>query len=72
MQIIQALPFRFDKAAARRPTRPRRSDATPVRRRETSGGPQDRAFYSCGCGYAFTADVTTSVACPHCRTAQAW
>ena len=36
------------------------------------GGPQDNALYACACGYAFTAPVTTSVACPHCGTDQAW
>jgi hypothetical protein len=33
---------------------------------------QDSALYSCGCGYVFTAAVTTSVGCPHCGTDQAW
>jgi hypothetical protein len=37
-----------------------------------SGGPEDRAFYTCSCGYAFDAAVTTSVSCPHCGAAQAW
>jgi hypothetical protein len=36
------------------------------------GGPQDRALYSCDCGYAFKASVSTSVGCPHCGTRQAW
>ena len=36
------------------------------------GGPEDRALYSCACGYVFTAPVTTSVDCPHCGTEQAW
>jgi hypothetical protein len=42
------------------------------RRARESGGPEDRAFYTCSCGYAFDAHVTTSVACPHCGTTQAW
>jgi hypothetical protein len=42
------------------------------RRARESGGPEDRAFYTCSCGYAFDADVSTSVACPHCGTEQAW
>lgn len=42
------------------------------KRARESGGPEDRAFYTCSCGYAFEADVSTSVACPHCGTAQAW
>jgi hypothetical protein len=37
-----------------------------------AGGPQDRALYSCGCGHAFKASVSTSVGCPRCGTRQAW
>ena len=37
------------------------------------GGPsEDRALYSCNCGYVFAALVSTSVDCPHCGDAQAW
>jgi rubrerythrin len=32
----------------------------------------DRAFYSCQCGYVFEAPVSTSVGCPHCGGTQAW
>jgi hypothetical protein len=42
------------------------------RRARQSGGPEDRAFYTCSCGYAFDAAVSTSVACPHCGATQAW
>jgi hypothetical protein len=42
------------------------------RRLRASGGPEDVAFYTCGCGFAFQADVSTSVACPHCGAGQAW
>ncbi len=41
-------------------------------RAKRSGGPEDHALYSCHCGYAFKAEVTTSVGCPHCGTSQAW
>jgi hypothetical protein len=41
-------------------------------RAKRSGGPEDIALYSCGCGYAFKAPVSTSVGCPHCDTNQAW
>jgi rubrerythrin len=41
-------------------------------RLRASGGPDDRAQYTCGCGYVWEADVSASVACPHCGTAQAW
>jgi len=33
---------------------------------------QDRATYTCDCGYVFEAQVMTTVACPHCQTPQAW
>ena len=60
---------------------PRRAHLTSVpappelkaeQRARESGGPEDRAFYTCSCGYAFDADVSTSVTCPHCGTGQAW
>jgi predicted Zn-ribbon and HTH transcriptional regulator len=30
------------------------------------------ASYVCGCGYVFSAPVSTTVTCPHCRADQAW
>jgi hypothetical protein len=36
------------------------------------GATEDVALYACGCGYAFKAEPTTSVGCPHCGTHQAW
>ena len=59
---------------------PRRNDfqvadlrpATPVPRRPRADSPQDSATYSCQCGFVFVATVSTSVACPHCGSAQAW
>lgn len=42
------------------------------RRLRASGGPNDRAQYACGCGFVWEADVSASVACPHCGAAQAW
>jgi len=66
----------------RRPKRraARRTDTTPpltpeaveTRDARRGGGPEDRALYSCMCGYAFKANVTTTVDCPHCGTEQAW
>jgi rubrerythrin len=47
-------------------------DGPEKRRARESGGPDDRAMYTCSCGYVFEADVTTSVACPHCGAGQAW
>lgn len=43
-----------------------------VQRVQEAGGPEDHASYSCACGYLFSADVSTSVTCPHCGTDQAW
>jgi hypothetical protein len=42
------------------------------RRARAAGGPEDRAHYHCGCGYVFEASVSTTVACPHCGSGQAW
>ena len=63
-------------APARLAPRPRSqsptTDLADERRMRESGGPDDRAMYTCSCGYVFEADVTTSVTCPHCGTGQAW
>jgi hypothetical protein len=59
----------------RLPGRRERGDVhrrSPNEQARRAGGPQDRALYTCGCGYAFTAAVSTSVGCPHCGTDQAW
>jgi rubrerythrin len=48
------------------------ADLADERRMRESGGPDDRAVYTCACGYVFEADVSTSVTCPHCGTGQAW
>ena len=53
----------------------RRPSARPLRATTSArraGGPQDRALYSCACGHAFKASVSTSVGCPRCGTRQAW
>ncbi len=42
------------------------------RRMRGAGGPDDRACYSCSCGYVFLAPVSTTVQCPHCHTEQSW
>jgi hypothetical protein len=43
-----------------------------VQRVRDAGGPIDLASYTCGCGYLFSASVSTSVICPHCGADQAW
>jgi hypothetical protein len=47
-------------------------DLLAERRHRASVAPEDQAHYGCSCGYQFQAPVSTSVACPHCGTAQAW
>jgi hypothetical protein len=55
------------------PASPWDDDAHPHERRaRESGGPVDIAHYSCSCGYAFEAAVSTTVSCPHCGAGQAW
>lgn len=71
MQLTSHLPFRHDKPA-RRVARTRTRDSKAVEIARRAGGPQDHALYNCGCGYVFTAAVSTSVGCPHCGTNQAW
>jgi hypothetical protein len=44
----------------------------PEHRYRDAGGPEDMAVYSCGCGFVFEHAVSTSVACPHCGSGQAW
>jgi hypothetical protein len=43
-----------------------------VQRAREAGGPLDTASYTCQCGYLFRANVSTTVACPHCGVDQAW
>jgi len=55
-----------ERLSAARPSGP------PARGAPHGGPSQDRALYTCECGYAFEALVTTSVGCPHCTRTQAW
>jgi hypothetical protein len=43
-----------------------------VERHQSAGGPEDRAYYRCGCGLGFHAEVSSTVGCPRCGSAQAW
>ena len=77
MQLTTRLPTRRQARPARpsRPARPAPApELQPAERRDArrAGGPEDQALYTCVCGYAFTAAVTTSVDCPHCGQGQAW
>ena len=35
-------------------------------------GIEDRALYSCECGFVWKGEVTASPCCAHCGTPQAW
>jgi hypothetical protein len=48
------------------------ADHPAERRHRACVSPEDSALYTCGCGFAFTAPVSTSVACPQCGSGQAW
>ena len=58
------------RQAPSRDTRP----AMPVSqvRARRGSGIEDRALYSCQCGFAWTGEVTASPCCAHCGTPQAW
>jgi hypothetical protein len=71
MQLAHRMPFRWEAKSRKRPApSPAAISATQAARRGTAS--MDRALYSCACGFAFKAEVTTSVGCPHCGTSQAW
>ena len=73
MQLTTRLPKRRSRPARRLHDRvPLSREAAETRDARRGGGPEDRALYSCMCGFAFKATVTTSVDCPHCGTEQAW
>ena len=73
MHLTTHLPKRRSTRSTRR-KRPAAltPEAAETRDARRGGGPEDRALYSCMCGFAFTAKVTTSVDCPHCGSEQAW
>jgi hypothetical protein len=68
-------PARHGRRAQTAPAQPKRPAVIEPESRSSArrgGGPEDSALYSCMCGFAFKAAVTTSVGCPHCGTQQAW
>jgi hypothetical protein len=75
---VRSLPFPHRSTSGRRlhvvpePDPPPEPMHPAERRMRDAGGPDDRATYSCGCGFLFEAAVSTSVSCPHCATVQAW
>jgi rubrerythrin len=74
MQLTRAItrPKQREHARHARPTAAARPASSAQARAKRSGGPEDVALYTCQCGYAFKAAVTTSVGCPACGADQAW
>ncbi len=69
----RALPLSLPKRRPRRRLPARLVPISPARERnQRANVSEDAALYSCGCGYVFKAEVTTTVGCPHCGEAQAW
>jgi hypothetical protein len=68
-------PRRLGQAPARRATEPRQQrPAVPASQAgaRRGSGIEDRALYSCECGFAWKGEVTASPCCAHCGTPQAW
>ena len=65
--------FRRSQRRSKAPSPARRS-AIPVSqvRARRGSGVEDRALYSCECGFAWKGEVTASPCCAHCGTPQAW
>ena len=66
------LPFRTRARAAADARREHERQLTRTQSARRAAACDDKAFYACSCGYAFTAHVSTTVGCPHCGTNQAW
>jgi hypothetical protein len=62
---------RRSKSPAPAPARRNVMPTSQVRARRGSGV-EDRALYSCECGFAWKGEVTASPCCAHCGTPQAW
>ena len=63
----------MQRRAERRAHRdPRACRPAPEQAAAAGTNTQDLALYACGCGHAFSAGVSTSVACPRCGADQAW
>jgi hypothetical protein len=58
------------RAASHRPAADQQRPGAATRVREPAH--QDTALYSCQCGLVFEAEVSTTVACPHCGHGQPW
>jgi len=58
--------------ALRRASEPRPALSVSQVRARRGSGIEDRALYSCECGFTWKGEVTASPCCAHCGTPQAW
>jgi hypothetical protein len=65
-------PSSTDPSVAPSAQAPRSDEDGQARTVDDAGQSLDLASYSCACGYVFEAQVSTTVACPHCGSNQAW
>jgi rubrerythrin len=76
MQLTKTKTLRRRAARTRQAPRhtpePRPALSVSQVRARRGSGPEDRALYSCECGFAWTGEVTASPSCPHCGQPQAW
>ena len=65
---------RRDQASSRRAPQAQARPALPVSqvRARRGSGIEDRALYTCECGFTWKGEVTASPCCAHCGTPQAW
>jgi hypothetical protein len=70
--VSERRPHVFGRPGTAEPEAAPAPELSPERRHRASVAPDDTAHYGCSCGFQFQAPVSTSVACPHCGTAQAW
>jgi hypothetical protein len=65
-------PARHGRAGTESEPRPTSALSVSQVRARRGSGIEDRALYSCECGFAWTGEVTASPCCAHCGTPQAW
>ena len=73
MSLPALLPRRRHRSHAE-PARPAHAPcaSTETDRARRAACPEDLALYTCGCGFIFKAEPTTTIGCPHCGEQQAW
>ena len=60
------------RSQTRRASEPRPALPVSQVRARRGSGIEDRALYSCECGFTWKGEVTASPCCAHCGTPQAW